>query len=99
VVDLARFAAWIFRTLDGVNNNVLDTATLRDMQRVHWVDPDWRTTWGLAFEVRKPLAKPHSIATDPQTPNGTASNPTSGATMRSPGRARLRWFDTARSFD
>jgi CubicO group peptidase (beta-lactamase class C family) len=53
LIDLARFAVWNFRTLDGVDNKILDTATLRDMQRVHWVDPDWRTTWGLAFEVRK----------------------------------------------
>lgn len=53
VVDLARFAAWNFRTLAGKANPVLDPASLRDMQRVHWVDPDWNTTWGLAFEVRK----------------------------------------------
>jgi hypothetical protein len=23
------------------------------MHRVHWVDPDWETTWGLGFVVRK----------------------------------------------
>jgi len=23
------------------------------MQRVHWVDPDWKTTWGLGFAVRR----------------------------------------------
>ncbi|MFM8354231.1 MAG: serine hydrolase, partial [Gammaproteobacteria bacterium] len=53
VVDLARFAAWNFRTLDGQANAVLAPAELRDMQRVHWVDPDWNTTWGLAYEVRR----------------------------------------------
>jgi CubicO group peptidase (beta-lactamase class C family) len=29
----------------------LRAATLREMQRVHWVDPDWDTTWGLGFNV------------------------------------------------
>ncbi|MBX3707845.1 MAG: serine hydrolase [Pseudomonadales bacterium] len=53
VVDLARFVAWNFRTLDGVPNPVLAAPTLRDMQRVHWTDPDWTTTWGLGFEVRR----------------------------------------------
>jgi len=53
VVDLARFAAWNFRTLDGKANKVLTPAGLREMQRVHWTDPDWKTTWGLGFEVRK----------------------------------------------
>lgn len=57
VVDLARFAAWNFRTLDGrrdgKRNAVLAPASLRDMQRVQWTDPDWKTTWGFGFEVRK----------------------------------------------
>jgi hypothetical protein len=34
-------------------NKVLQAATLREMQRVHWVDPDWKTTWGLGFSVVK----------------------------------------------
>ena len=29
----------------------LRAATLREMQRVHWVDPDWKTTYGLGFKV------------------------------------------------
>jgi CubicO group peptidase (beta-lactamase class C family) len=53
VIDLAKFAAWNFRTLDGKANAVLSPASLREMQRVHWTDPDWKTTWGLGFEVRK----------------------------------------------
>jgi CubicO group peptidase (beta-lactamase class C family) len=53
VVDLARFAAWNFRTLNGAKNPVLAPASLREMQRVHWTDPDWHTTRGLGFEVRR----------------------------------------------
>jgi len=56
--DLARFAAWQFRLIgaedgagEGEDAEVLRPATLREMQRVHWVDPDWETTWGLGFAV------------------------------------------------
>ncbi len=51
VKDLAAFAAWQFRLLDGGGEEVLRASTLREMQRVHWVDPDWKTTWGLGFAV------------------------------------------------
>jgi CubicO group peptidase (beta-lactamase class C family) len=51
VEDLARFASWQFRTLDGKPTDVLATNTLREMHRVHWLDPHWRTTWGLGFSV------------------------------------------------
>jgi CubicO group peptidase (beta-lactamase class C family) len=53
VNDLAKFASWNFRTLDGTTNEVLAPNTLRQMQRVQWVDPDWKTTWGLGFIVAK----------------------------------------------
>ena len=56
VPDLAEFAAWQFRLLHGTpsaNDDVLKPGTLREMQRVHWIDPDWETTWGLAFSVQK----------------------------------------------
>jgi Beta-lactamase len=32
---------------------VLKSNTLREMQRVHWVDPDLETMWGLGFAVSK----------------------------------------------
>ena len=51
VNDLARFASWQFRTLAGEANEVLASNTLREMHRVHWVDPDWKTTWGIGFVV------------------------------------------------
>jgi hypothetical protein len=50
VEDLAKFAMWQFRVLDG-DGDLLRASTLREMQRVHWIDPDWETTWGLGFSV------------------------------------------------
>jgi CubicO group peptidase (beta-lactamase class C family) len=51
VEDLAKFASWQFRVLSGKSQDILRQATLREMQRVHWVDPDFETTWGLGFAV------------------------------------------------
>ena len=55
VKDLAAFASWQFRLLGNENSKteVLKPSTLREMQRVHWVDPDWETTWGLGFRVAR----------------------------------------------
>jgi CubicO group peptidase (beta-lactamase class C family) len=50
-LDLAKFASWQFRLLEQRGNEVLASSTLREMQRVHFVDPGWETTWGLGFEV------------------------------------------------
>ena len=49
--DLARFASWQFRLLESGGTEVLKASTLREMQRVHWVDPDFKTMWGLGFFV------------------------------------------------
>jgi len=51
--DLATFARWQLGLRADGGNTVLRAATLREMQRVHWVDPDWKTTWGLGFSVVK----------------------------------------------
>lgn len=51
VEDLARFASWQFRVLESAGDEVLSANTLREMQRVHWLDPDWETTRGLGFGV------------------------------------------------
>lgn len=53
VNDLARFASWQFQLLDDGDDDVLSANTLREMHRVHWVDPDWETTWGIGFNVRQ----------------------------------------------
>ncbi len=51
VLDLARFAAWQFRLLAKGGEEILKAPTLREMHRVHWMDPDWKTSWGLGFSV------------------------------------------------
>lgn len=53
VEDLARFASWQFRLLTHGGIELLKASTLREMQRVQWTDPDWKTTWGLGFVVRQ----------------------------------------------
>ena len=51
--DLARFASWQFRVLGGGAHEVLKASTLREMHRVHFVDPDFETMWGLGFGVKR----------------------------------------------
>ncbi len=51
--DLSTFARWQLRLRADGGDQVLRASTLREMQRVHWVDPDWETTWGLGFSVVK----------------------------------------------
>ena len=53
VEDLGAFASWQFRLRDTTTTEVLKPATLKNMQRVHWMDPDWGTSWGLGFTVAK----------------------------------------------
>jgi len=53
VEDLAKFAMWQFRVLDGSSEEVLDRNTLREMQRVHWMEPDGNSSYGLGFSVSK----------------------------------------------
>jgi hypothetical protein len=51
VGDLGRFASWQFRLLRTDHAEVLKASTLREMQRVQFTDPGWKTTWGLGFRV------------------------------------------------
>ena len=53
VNDLAKFASWQFRLLEKGGEEVLNANTLREMHRVHWVDPDWETTRGIGFGVQR----------------------------------------------
>jgi CubicO group peptidase (beta-lactamase class C family) len=51
VEDLGKFASWQFRLLRSGRANVLKASTLREMQRVQFMDPGWKTSWGLGFAV------------------------------------------------
>jgi CubicO group peptidase (beta-lactamase class C family) len=51
VEDLAKFASWQLRLLNTESTELLKSSTLKEMHRVQWMDPDWRTSWGLGFSV------------------------------------------------
>ena len=51
VADLARFAMLQFRDGPAGGAQVLRGSTLREMQRVHWIEPDWQAGWGLGFHI------------------------------------------------
>ena len=51
IEDLAKFAALQFRDGNVAGNQVLKGTTLREMQRVHWLQPGWKSGWGLGFSI------------------------------------------------
>ena len=51
VADLARFASWTLRLARTGEAEVLHASTLREMERVQFMAPDWSTSWGLGFAV------------------------------------------------
>ena len=53
VMDLAEFAMWLFRVLDGEESNGLKKETLQEMYTAQWPDPDW----GLGFAIWKMFGK------------------------------------------
>lgn len=54
VNDLAKFASWQFRLRENGGEEVLKATTLREMQRVHWIEPDFDgPAWGLGFATRR----------------------------------------------
>ncbi|HEX9821447.1 MAG TPA: serine hydrolase [Methylomirabilota bacterium] len=53
VSDLARFARLQFRDGPAGGSQILRGSTLREMQRVHWLEPDWAAGRGLGFRVTR----------------------------------------------
>jgi CubicO group peptidase (beta-lactamase class C family) len=51
VTDLARFASWQLRLLEKGGSEILKASTLREMQQVQYMDPNWKTSWGLGFSI------------------------------------------------
>ncbi|MBV7332723.1 serine hydrolase [Chloroflexi bacterium TSY] len=51
VEDLARFAMLQLRDGPAGETQILRGSTLREMQRIHWLQPDWQAGWGLGFYV------------------------------------------------
>jgi CubicO group peptidase (beta-lactamase class C family) len=50
-LDLAAFAAWHFRLRASGGTEVVKATTLREMQRIHWADPDMESRWGLGYAL------------------------------------------------
>jgi CubicO group peptidase (beta-lactamase class C family) len=51
VADMARFVSWQLRLLETSETEVLSASTLREMQRVQWLQPDWKSGWGIGFGI------------------------------------------------
>jgi CubicO group peptidase (beta-lactamase class C family) len=53
VEDLAKFISLQFRHGPSGGAQILHGSTLREMHRVQWLRPDWRSGWGLGFSIRR----------------------------------------------
>jgi CubicO group peptidase (beta-lactamase class C family) len=53
VMDLARFAMLQLRDGPAGGAQILRGSTLREMQRVHWLEPEWQAGWGLGFRIQR----------------------------------------------
>ena len=53
VEDLAKFAMLQFRDGDTGGRQILKGSTMREMHRVHWLDEEWKSGWGLGFNVSR----------------------------------------------
>lgn len=51
VEDLARFARLQLRDEPAGDSQILRRSTRREMQRIHWLQPDWQAGWGLGFYI------------------------------------------------
>jgi CubicO group peptidase (beta-lactamase class C family) len=51
IQDMAKFVAWQFRLRESNGAEVLKASTLQEMQRVHWLLPDWQSGQGLGFSI------------------------------------------------
>jgi len=49
--DLARFVSLQFRDGPAGSSQILKGSTLREMHRVHWLLPDWKSGRGLGFHI------------------------------------------------
>jgi D-alanyl-D-alanine carboxypeptidase len=60
VSDLARFAMLQFRSGGAGGAQILKGTTLREMQRPHWVEPEWTAGWGLGFRLLRQHGKTYA---------------------------------------
>ena len=54
IEDMAKFIMLQFRESNTVSEKqILKGGTLREMHRVHWLRPNWKSGWGLGFSIRQ----------------------------------------------
>lgn len=53
VEDLAKFIMLQFRDGAAGGQQILRGSTLREMQRIHWLEPEWTAGWGLGFNIER----------------------------------------------
>lgn len=51
ISDMAKYISLQFREDDNSADAVLKGSTLLEMHRVHWLQPSWKSGWGLSFGV------------------------------------------------
>ncbi|MBN1291316.1 MAG: serine hydrolase [Candidatus Latescibacteria bacterium] len=51
VEDMAKFASWQLRLRENGGTEILKSSTLKEMQRVQWLLPNWQSGWGLGFSI------------------------------------------------
>ncbi|MDX2179957.1 MAG: serine hydrolase domain-containing protein [Bryobacteraceae bacterium] len=52
-LDMAKFMIAMMKRGKAAEGGVLRGTTLAEMQRVHWLESNWTSGWGLGFSVRK----------------------------------------------
>lgn len=53
VEDMARFISLQFFDGKAGGAQILKSSTLKEMQRVHWLRPSWKSGWGLGFSISR----------------------------------------------
>jgi CubicO group peptidase (beta-lactamase class C family) len=53
VEDLAKYESLQFRAGPAGGAQILKGSTLAEMQRIHWLQPDWKSGWGLGWGVSR----------------------------------------------
>ena len=51
IIDLSKFAAWMFRIRETNQNEIISGSTLREMQHVYWIDDSWEYGLGMGFFI------------------------------------------------
>lgn len=51
IIDLSKFAAWMFRIRETNQKEIISGSTLREMQHVYWIDDSWEFGLGMGFFI------------------------------------------------